>query len=124
MSLSSQPGPPTYESSQGRARKTYRCLDEVSAFHGRTLPAPGAAALPQPAGLEHIRMIFERPVPPPTLAGPGNCLKNAPMQSPSSLVDVHALSVPAGVLHTPVEADHIIDIHVGEPVRVSCRLDG
>jgi AraC family transcriptional regulator len=46
------------------------------------------------------------------------------MQSPSSLVDLHLLSVPPGVAPTPLEPDHIVDIHVGEPVRINARLDG
>jgi AraC family transcriptional regulator len=99
-------------------------LHEVSAFHEVQLAGQTGLARAQPAGLEHNRMIFCRPAPSASLAGRTDCLKNAPMQSPSSLVDVHILAVPAGVIHTPLEPDHIVDIHLGEPVRVSCRLDG
>jgi AraC family transcriptional regulator len=46
------------------------------------------------------------------------------MRSPSCLVDLHPVSAVPGVVHPPAEPDHIIDIHVGEPVRVNVRMDG
>jgi AraC family transcriptional regulator len=46
------------------------------------------------------------------------------MRSPSSLVDLHPIAGAPGVIVPPVEPDHIIDIHVGEPVRINVRMDG
>jgi AraC family transcriptional regulator len=90
---------------------------------GAQLARPHRARRAQPAGVEHNRMIFCRPAPAPSLARSKDCLKNARM-SPSSLVDVQIVSIPAGLIDTPLDSEHVVDIHLGEPVRVSCQLDG
>jgi AraC family transcriptional regulator len=46
------------------------------------------------------------------------------MRSPSSLVDLLPIAGVPGVVDSPVLPDHIIDIHVGEPVRINVRMDG
>jgi AraC family transcriptional regulator len=60
----------------------------------------------------------------PTLAGRPDYRNNRAMPSPSSLVDLHSVAATPGVVVPPVEPDHIIDIHVGEPVRICARMDG
>jgi AraC family transcriptional regulator len=42
----------------------------------------------------------------------------------STLVDLQPISGAPGVIDSPVLPDHIIDIHVGEPVRLNVRMDG
>ncbi len=54
------------------------------------------------------------PTPPPLNAGRGR----------SPLLEVLPVPVPSGVVDSPVEGRHILDIHVGRPVQVSCRIDG
>jgi len=46
------------------------------------------------------------------------------MQSPSSLVDLQPVAAMPGAVDPPAEPDHIVDIHVGEPVRINVRMDG
>lgn len=40
------------------------------------------------------------------------------------LLDVLTASAPAGHFESPQDDHHILDIHLGDPVPVSCRLDG
>jgi AraC family transcriptional regulator len=40
------------------------------------------------------------------------------------LLDVLTASAPAGQFESPQDDHHILDIHLGDPVPVSCRLDG
>jgi len=42
----------------------------------------------------------------------------------SSVLHVFTLPVPAGVIESPPERFHAIDIHLGAPVQASCRIDG
>jgi AraC family transcriptional regulator len=58
------------------------------------------------------------------LAGRSDSPNNAAMQSPSNLVDLHPVTAVPGVVDPPAEADHIVDVHVGEPVRLNVRMDG
>jgi AraC family transcriptional regulator len=42
----------------------------------------------------------------------------------SSVLHVFTVPVPAGVIESPPERFHAIDIHLGTPVQVACRIDG
>ena len=53
----------------------------------------------------------------------------APSERPANeqavpLLDVLTASAPAGHFESPQDDHHILDIHLGDPVPVSCRLDG
>lgn len=42
----------------------------------------------------------------------------------SSLLHVLTLPVASGLIESPTETYHAIDIHLGDPVQASCRMDG
>lgn len=42
---------------------------------------------------------------------------------PSSLVDVFTAGVPAGIVESPLDTHHVVDVHVGAPVHVACQID-
>ena len=46
----------------------------------------------------------------------------APGRSP--VFDVFAVPVPSGLVDSPLEERHVIDMHLGQPVQLSCRMDG
>jgi AraC family transcriptional regulator len=95
------------------------------------MPVGTAEPRARSAGREHIRMIFVAPLaqkrrwrnnlaempdqpPAPRSVGP----------SPSSQLDVLAMTCPAGDLESHPDSYHLLDIHVGRPIRVKTRLDG
>jgi AraC family transcriptional regulator len=40
------------------------------------------------------------------------------------LLDLFTVPVPSGPVDSPLEDRHVVDMHLGEPVHVSCRMDG
>jgi AraC family transcriptional regulator len=64
-------------------------------------------------------------------ATPGNRVMTAPAAPPAPLgpsasapLDVLWVDVPAGRVESDPDHHHVLDMHAGNPVRVSCRLDG
>jgi AraC family transcriptional regulator len=43
---------------------------------------------------------------------------------PSSQLDVLSVTCPVGELETPQDSHHVLYFHVGQPVQLTCRLDG
>jgi hypothetical protein len=43
---------------------------------------------------------------------------------PSSQLDVLSVTCPVGELQTPQDSHHVLYLHVGRPVQLTCRLDG
>jgi AraC family transcriptional regulator len=41
----------------------------------------------------------------------------------SSFLDLFTVPVPSGAVESPLEDRHVLDIHLGEPVQVACRID-
>ncbi|HEY6924971.1 MAG TPA: AraC family transcriptional regulator [Steroidobacteraceae bacterium] len=56
-------------------------------------------------------MLDQSPVP-----APGVC--------PSNQLDVLGVTCPMGHLQTPQDRHHVLYFHVGQPVEITCRLDG
>lgn len=46
------------------------------------------------------------------------------MTTPAAGVKVHLFAAPAGITAMEPQAAHILSVHVGPPVRASCRCDG
>lgn len=44
--------------------------------------------------------------------------------SPSPVLDPFTVPVPSGAIDSPLDDRHVIDMHLGGPVKVACRLDG
>lgn len=39
-------------------------------------------------------------------------------------LDMFTVPVPSGAIESPLETRHVIDMHLGDPVQASCRVDG
>ena len=40
------------------------------------------------------------------------------------LLDIVTVPVPSGLVEPPLDDHHVVDLHLGQPVQVSCRMDG
>jgi AraC-like DNA-binding protein len=84
----------------------------------------------RPAADLHVRMIFERLCFERTLRrkkamnGESTSAPATTATRPSDPLDVIWLDVPAGHIENDSDHYHVLDMHAGDPVRMSCRLDG
>ena len=42
----------------------------------------------------------------------------------AALLDIVTVPVPSGLVEPPLDDSHVIDLHLGGPVQVSCRMEG
>ncbi|WP_394825811.1 helix-turn-helix domain-containing protein [Pendulispora albinea] len=46
-----------------------------------------------------------------------------PRQDRPTLLDILTVPVPSGLVEPPLDDHHVLDLHLGQPVHVTCRLD-